>query len=633
VDVRRRGVAILIGCLFVSSCTILPRTSTGPTQHTALQLMFDNRYSAATAELGSHLQSNPNDAEAYADYALVLNYETKLKQALTEARRALSLAPHDGYVLTVLTRVEDWNTDLPAAVQDGAAAIKAVPTSSLAHSFYAEALADSGKYTQAQAELAKAASLAASGTAYEKAETQRNWANYYSDRKDWANALASFKRAAGDQPNWVERVLELARFSINRDDLSGATTYLQRAVVLSPDDAGLREQLGDVALFAQDYAVAKDAYSAALKLQPRSSPDLSILGDIAVALDHDPATGAADERAALRAEPTNVDAGNYLVAILRYLNGDQAGANAAATSSVAPPPGQGAAGAYINLDALSQSRQGTALAAVNRYRAIALLPPVTASAVIHQSALSHAFYTLFNGADPKLRDLGIHHEVAGDLAYTGDNVLTRAEHFGYPARSMAEVITHKSDPQSAVDDWIDSVFHRIPLLRGDLLELGFGDAYLGSLDVQVMDMAYREAGTTGRVIVYPAKDQTDVPTSFFGNEIPDPAPNAAYPIGFPITAIFDRFAAVHIGGYRLTDAAGTSLPGIGLTPDNPEMENSFAFMASSPLQPGATYTMDLSGTINGVPFHKVWSFTTAGAAAPSGGVIAVDLAASLSGPR
>jgi hypothetical protein len=43
--------------------------------------------------------------------------------------------------------------------------------------------------------------------------------------------------------------------------------------------------------------------------------------------------------------------------------------------------------------------------------------------------------------------------------------------------------------------------------------------------------------------------------------------------------------------------------------------------------------MDLSGTINGVPFHKVWSFTTAGAAAPSGGVIAVDLAASLSGPR
>src|SRR5207237_5261902 len=149
----------------------------------------------------------------------------------------------------------------------------------------------------------KGAALAKKGSAYEKAEIDRNWSNYYRDRKDYTQALDHLKLAAGAQPSWVERLLELARFSIGRQDLTGATEYLQRAATLSPDDAGLREQLGDVAIFAQDYAVAKSAYQAALKLQPRSALDLKVLGDIAVALDKDPTTAAKDERAAIAMEP------------------------------------------------------------------------------------------------------------------------------------------------------------------------------------------------------------------------------------------------------------------------------------------------------------------------------------------
>ena len=48
-----------------------------------------------------------------------------------------------------------------------------------------------------------------------------------------------------------------------------------------------------------------------------------------------------------------------------------------------------------------------------------------ASSIIHQAALSHAFYTLFNGADQQLRDLGIHNEVKGGLGYSGDNQLAQ----------------------------------------------------------------------------------------------------------------------------------------------------------------------------------------------------------------
>jgi len=572
--------------------------------------MFQNKYAAASSQLHDLIRAHPQDAKDHAAYALVLNYETKQKPALDEALKAQRLAPHDGFVLTILTRVEDWNDDIQSAARDGAAAVKAAPSSVLAHAFYGEALADVGQYSDAQAQLTKGAALARKGTDYDRAEVERNWANYYRDKKDYAQALAHLKLAAGAQPKWVERLLELARFSIARQDLTGATQFLQQAATLSPDDAGLREQLGEVALFAQDFDVAKSAYQAALKLQPRSALDLELLGDIAVALNQDPATAASDERAAIAAQPTDQQAGAYLVAVLRYLDKDEGAAAQAAKQTIAPGASPAPAASYVDLDQAAVDRQELALATVNRYRRLAGLAPVSSSALIHQSALAHAFYTFFNGALASIRDLGIHREQSTGQGYTGDNVLTRAQHFGYPQRSMAEVITHRTDPAGAVSDWIDSVYHRIPLLRADLLELGYGDAYLGPMTVEVMDISYRET-LSGRVILYPANNQVNLPTAFNGNEIPDPAPNASYPIGYPVTATFDRNAKVTIGAFHFRDPSGTDLPGVTLQPNNSDMENSFGYLANTPLQPGTTYTAQLSYTLNGIAGRQTWQFTTA----------------------
>src|SRR5205807_4928685 len=309
---------------------------------------------------------------------------------------------------------------------------KAAPSSAVALAAFVEALADVGRYDEAKTQLNKGADLAKKGSAYDRGEVERNWANFYRDQKDYPQALNHLKLAAGAQPKWVERLLELARFSIARQDLNAATDFLKRAATLSPDDAGLREQLGDVALFAQDYSVAKAAYEAALKLQPRSALDLKVLGDIAVALDKDRTTAAKDERAAIAAEPTDQEAGAFLVAVLRYLSKDEAAALTAAKSTVAPGGASAApAATYVDLDKAATDRQSIALATVNQYRRLAGLSPVTSSSIIHQSALAHAFYTFFNGALASIRDLGIHKEEASGQGYVGDNVLTRAQHFGY----------------------------------------------------------------------------------------------------------------------------------------------------------------------------------------------------------
>jgi len=599
------------------ACDPVVAKPAGPNAGSALELMFENKYAAATSQLQDLIRAHPQDAKDHASYALLLNYQTKQKPALDEALKAQKLAPKDGFVLTVLTRVEDWNNDLPSAARDGAAAVKAAPNSALARAFYGEALADVGRYDEAQQQLTKGQDLAKKGSAYDRGEVERNWGNYYRDKKDYTQSLNHLKLAASAQPKWVERLLELARFSIARQDLNAATDFLKRAATLTPDDAGLREQLGDVALFAQDYGVAKAAYEAALKLQPRSALDLKMLGEFAVALDKDSTAAARDERAAIAAEPTDDEAGAYLVAVLRYLAKDETAAMQAATQTVAPGGSSTApAATFVDLDKAALDRQAVALDTVNRYRRLAGLTPVSSTPVVHQAALAHAFYTFFNGALPSIRDLGIHKEEASGQGFTGDNVLSRAQHFGYPQRSMAEVITHRTEPAGAVADWIDSVYHRFPLLRADLVELGYGDAYLGPMTVQVMDMSYRERAT-GRVIVYPAANQVSVPTAFNGNEIPDPAPNASYPIGYPVTATFDRNATVTVGGFHLRDPAGADLPGVTLLPNQPDMENSFAYMANVPLKSGSTYTADLTYTLNGKAGHTIWKFTTVLGASPT----------------
>ena len=114
---RRRGAVLLLAALLAACDPVTPKPS-GPSAQSALDLMFQNKYAAAAGQLQELIRAHPQDAVDHATYALVLNYETKQKPALDEALKAQKLAPHDGFVLTILTRVEDWNDDIQSAARD-----------------------------------------------------------------------------------------------------------------------------------------------------------------------------------------------------------------------------------------------------------------------------------------------------------------------------------------------------------------------------------------------------------------------------------------------------------------------------------------------------------------------------------
>ena len=176
---------------------------------------------------------------------------------------------------------------------------------------------------------------------------------------------------------------------------------------------------------------------------------------------------------------------------------------------------------------------------------------------------------------------------------------------------MSEDITHRGEAAAAVADWVDSVFHRFPMLRSDLDGIGFGMAAVDILPIEVMDMSYTDAAGDVRLSSpYPADGQLEVPVAFFGNELPDPVPTGgSYPTGYPVTLNFSPAARVVIATWSITDPHGTTSDAYVINP-TPASENVLSLLPKKPFAAGTRYSVHVTGTINGSSFTRDWSFTT-----------------------
>src|SRR5262245_51195367 len=110
----------------------------------------------------------------------------------------------------------------------------------------------------------------------------------------------------------------------------------------------------------------------------------------------------------------------------------------------------------------------------------------------------------------------------------------------------------------AVDGWMASLFHRIPLLDPKLTKVGLGFAKGGKNGgFFVVDSISGRDGEEGtKPVLYPVDAQKDVPLKF-GPEYPEPIPaskeNSA---GYPVTVIFPPDDTVTDVTASLKDRAG-----------------------------------------------------------------------------
>ena len=170
-------------------------------------------------------------------------------------------------------------------------------------------------------------------------------------------------------------------------------------------------------------------------------------------------------------------------------------------------------------------------------------------------------------------------------------------------------------PEGSIEMWIDSVYHRTPFDSPGTLEAGFGHAS----QYDTMDFGCGGSSDPSLVTNYPVHGQTGFPTSFLGNEGPEPpAPPSGWPSGAIISVIFPQGASVSITAHQLFDASCAALDhvagGADIAPD-PGFQTGFlsstiVMYANTALQSGQSYTVDVEYTLNGAPGNRTFQFTT-----------------------
>jgi len=176
----------------------------------------------------------------------------------------------------------------------------------------------------------------------------------------------------------------------------------------------------------------------------------------------------------------------------------------------------------------------------------------------------------------------------------------------------SSVIDFVPDPVEAVERWMGTFYHRLPLLHPGLFGIGYGkEQRVTVLDVSSLVAPYWGAAW----VVWPASDAKDVPLRFVP-ELPNPVPGEDQSRwGFPITL---QVYLGHEKGERtiameLQDAKGKVVDCHYLTPTEPAFpelapKGAFCLIPRKALARGETYTVRASCAETGV--LKVWSFKT-----------------------
>lgn len=259
-----------------------------------------------------------------------------------------------------------------------------------------------------------------------------------------------------------------------------------------------------------------------------------------------------------------------------------------------------------------------AQAYLNQLRRQLGIPTVALSDSLSSAARSHAAYLV---QSPEQYDRNGHGEIEGRPGFTGTTPMDRAAYWGWTG-GTGEVIAPGGRAEDAIDEWMATLYHRLPLLHPDVRQIGYGvtGGDQGGYSVLVAGYTQGEA----KVVAWPYSGMREVPPEWDGLETPDPL--ALYgltgPVGYPISLTWSG----RIDDVRLTDARLAGPEGeVALLRYDPandaQLSDSVAVIPREPLQPMATYVVTLTGWVDQGEgrrdFTESWSFTTAPWAAPS----------------
>lgn len=254
--------------------------------------------------------------------------------------------------------------------------------------------------------------------------------------------------------------------------------------------------------------------------------------------------------------------------------------------------------------------QQSAVTLLNEYRNAVGAPVVDGDCYLAKASKAHADFYVAHINQYNSSGLSPHKEDASyGAGFTGVDFWDRDSAAGFSGQPSGEVIAFIGTPAPALQGWIDTVYHRLPLLSPTTQLIGYGAKKSGGTAADVIDSSARNALKSDPIVVWPWPGQHNVASSWNGLEGPTPpSPPGGFPSGPVITAQFWKTTTV--ASHELTDTAGKAVAHTWLDyKSDANLQNlspeTVAMYANKPLAAG-TYSVKLTLTGGDV---LAWRFT------------------------
>jgi hypothetical protein len=264
----------------------------------------------------------------------------------------------------------------------------------------------------------------------------------------------------------------------------------------------------------------------------------------------------------------------------------------------------------------SSAEEVEALNAVNTRRVAMGLECMELVPEISVAAQLHCEYYAAN-ADEDACTGNAHAEV--DLpeceGFVAANFSNRLQEAGYDGQPRSEVMAFTGMPERAVTMFVDSVWHRTPLLSPWIREMGYGGTTTPE-GCDTIDLGRGPETPNDVTALFPYPGQTDVRTDFDGSrEGPEPPePPTGWPSGYPVHVYVRGVTAVL--DHRIdVDGTDEPLPHVWIEyggGDGTNGNEQLILYPHAPLEPATTYRVRVSVERGGEPLDFDWTFTTRG---------------------
>src|SRR2546428_4467313 len=237
----------------------------------------------------------------------------------------------------------------------------------------------------------------------------------------------------------------------------------------------------------------------------------------------------------------------------------------------------------------------------NQFRAAIGSPTVPSDPRLVQAAQNHANYNSANST------LG-HYETAGLPYYTGYGPRDRLIAQGWTTSFVSEVATGGSELGGVRQLW-DAPYHRLGLMHPNATTIGWGHSELNGRQSNVGDIVYNFGIRPVEFVRSPANMQTNIPTSWSGQESPSPVPSGTSgPYGYPIMVVYSAGQNVQFRAAELYGPNGIRLL-FYVAPQQFEYDYQ-VIVPQRPLATNTTYHVRFDITVAGTWLTNEWNFST-----------------------